>query len=224
MQMGILSVKHCSSLFVLLLVASACAFPLCAQEKDDALPKKEVKVREGESFRAGFVRPGQVVKHLRRTGVPFRNETERLSLLPQSSPVGPPYSTTADGQYVLPRLGVCPESGVMRDPVGHYSLFSEVLDFVVYDPTDTAEARRAAESPLYSVAYLAETPLKETDDRFSIWPIHALRLGVACLPARVHFITEAGARFLEVRSGPIAWAVENAVPGNTSSQQSVTPQ
>lgn len=199
-----------SSLIAALVLASALSL---AEEPEppapSATPPERLISSEGSSDESRLTQPGEIARHVRRPGVPFRDTKAAVNLRAPEGREGPrlrpPYEITRDGKYVLPRLPQCRESAVVRESVYRYSLFSELLDIVFFEASDEREAAQAQRSALYSVAYRAEKPMRDVDPEFSIWPIHALRLGVDCLPSRLRFVTDGGERYLEFRKGEAAW-------------------
>lgn len=165
--------------------------------KGDVTPERQRKLDiENES---------RVIKHEIRGGVPLEKSQEARAFEGQAPPLVQNYDMSLDGKLTFTKLPVCQKSEVERREVFHYSLYSDLVDLIVFDASNQNDFARAAKGVSVAVPWVADTPLAADDPRYSPWLRFAASMDIKCLPARFHLVTEDANRFIEVRRGPEAW-------------------
>ncbi len=133
-----------------------------------------------------------------------RNKRElRLGLL-FTSPYPKP-DAELNSQYLeLPR---CAKPDVKLLAVYQHNPATEAFDVVYFDPQDPIQVAAAKNYPKRSVAYQPALVRDAKTGQTDIWQFFARMMRIECLPTRFHFIMVGNQRFMEFRSGALAWSV-----------------
>lgn len=147
----------------------------------------------------------RVIRHETRGGVPLEKSSESRSFEGQAPTLWQNYDMSLDGKLSFPSMPACRKSEVERREVFHYSLYSDLVDLIVFDASNQSDFVRAAKGISIAVPWVANTPLATDDPRYTPWLRFAASMDLKCLPARIHLVTEDANRFIEVRRGAEAW-------------------
>lgn len=181
--------------------------------------KLDPKSSEENKVNAGFTpegakqldieRESRIIRHEARGGVPLERSKEARTFEGQAPELPQFYDMSLDGKLTFPSMPACRKGEVERREVFHYSLYSDLIDLIVFDASNQADFARAANGISVAVPWVADTPMASDDPRYTPWLRLAASFDLKCLPARLHLVTEDANRFIEVRRGSEAW-VETA--------------
>ena len=101
----------------------------------------------------------------------------------------------------------CRRSRRVRRPVAYQSLYGSTIDWLFFAPVDAEGRKYAEDNPARAVMYEPGAYESDPGTPPSRDPrlLFASRLGVRCLPTRVHYITEGARRYLEILEGELVY-------------------